>query len=80
MKIFFLNFTKWRIFSGKTVFLQISADFVTGFEKLFFYLKALQARMQIDVNNFFYSSSCSGDIREKHDFQNQLDVYFCYSL
>ena len=36
--------------------------------------------MQIDVNNFFYSSSGSGDIREKHIFQNQLDVYFCYSL
>ena len=28
----------------------------------------------------FYSSSDSGDIREKHKFQNQLDVYFCYSL
>ena len=32
--------------------------------------------MQIDVNN----SSGSGDIREKHKFQNQLDVYLCYSL
>ena len=28
----------------------------------------------------FCSSSGSGDIREKHKFQNQLDVYFCYSL
>ena len=41
------------VFSGKTAFLQISADFVTGFEKLFFHLKALQTRMQIDVKNFF---------------------------
>ena len=31
-------------FSGKTAFLQISADFVTG---------ALQTRMRINVNNFF---------------------------
>ena len=28
----------------------------------------------------FYISSGSRDIREKHKFQNQLDVYFCYSL
>ena len=55
----FLNFSKWRIFSnsllfsGKTAFLQISADFVTEFEKFFFHQKALQARMHIDVNNFF---------------------------
>ena len=34
----------------------------------------------MDVNNFFFSSSGSGDIREEHKFQNQLDVYFCYSL
>ena len=26
---------------------------MTGFEKLFFHLKALQTRMQIDVNKFF---------------------------
>ena len=31
--------------------------------------------MQIDVNNFC-SSSSSEDIREKHKFQNQLDVFF----
>ena len=55
----FLNFSKWRIFSNsllfsvKTAFLQISADFVTGFEKFLFHLKALQTKMQIDVNNFF---------------------------
>ena len=42
----FLNFSKWRIFSnslffsGKTVFLQISADYVTGFEKLFCHFKS----------------------------------------
>ena len=45
----FLNLSKWKIFfnslhfSGKIAFLQI----------LFFHLKALQTRMQIDVNNFF---------------------------
>ena len=53
------SFSKWRIFSngllfsGKTAFLPISADFVIRFEKLFFHLKTLQTRMQIDVNNFF---------------------------
>ena len=40
------------LFSGKTAFLKISADFVTGFQKLFFHLKALQTRMQINVDNF----------------------------
>ena len=30
--------------------------------------------------NFAGPLSGSGDIREKHKFQNQLDVYFCYSL
>ena len=58
-EIFVFNFPKWRIFSnsllfsGKTAFLQISADFVTKFEKLFFHQKFLQTRMQLDVNNFF---------------------------
>ena len=28
----------------------------------------------------FNCSSSSGNFREKHKFQNQLDVYFCYSL
>ena len=43
----FLNFSKRRIFfnsllfSGKTAFLQISADFVIGFLKLLFHLKVL---------------------------------------
>ena len=52
----FLNFSKWRIFPNsllffwkKTAFLQISAGFETGFEKLFFHLKALQTRRQINV-------------------------------
>ena len=54
----FMNFSKWRIFfnsllfSGKTAFLQISADFVTGFEKLFLHLKALQTKMRIHLNYF----------------------------
>ena len=54
----FSNLSKWRIFQIPyfflaTAFLQISAYFVIGFEKLFFHLKALQTRMQIDENNFF---------------------------
>ena len=33
--------------------------------------------MQIDVYNFFVpASSGSEDLREKHKFQNQLDVFF----
>ena len=51
-----LDLSKWRIFfnslffSVKTAFLQISADFVSGFEKFLFRLKALETRMQIDAN------------------------------
>ena len=39
-------------FSGKTAILQISAEFVPGFETFFFHLKALQTRAWINVNNF----------------------------
>ena len=66
-------FKKSLLISGKTGFLQILADFVTGFE----------SSSDKDVHRckeIFYSSSGSGNIREKHKFQNQLDVYFCYSL
>ena len=48
----FLNFSKWWIssnsllFSGKTAFLQISADFVTVFQKKISPLKALQIRQE----------------------------------
>ena len=41
------------LFSVKTAFLEISADFATRFEKNLLHLKALQARMQIAVNTFF---------------------------
>ena len=47
------DFFQQLTFSGKTAFLQIPADFVTEFEKFFFYLKALQTKMQIDENSFF---------------------------
>ena len=63
------DFFKSLLFSGKTAFLKLSADFLNGFHP-----KALQTRMQININNFFYSSSGSGDIREKLKLQNQLDV------
>ena len=55
----FLIFSKWWIFSNsllflaKQRFLKISADFVTGLQKLFFHLKALQTRMQMDVIHSF---------------------------
>ena len=55
----YLSFSKWRIFynsllfSVKIAFFQISADFVNGFEKFIFHLKAHQMKMYIDENNFF---------------------------
>ena len=69
------DFSKRRIFSnsilfcGKTAFLQISADFATRLETFFFHLIALVC-----------SSSGSGDMRKKHKFQKQLDLFFCYSV
>ena len=45
-------------------------------QKLFFHLKALQTRMQIDVNNFFIAQVVPEISAKKHKFQNQLDVYF----
>ena len=41
-------------FSGKYAFLKISADFFTGYDKLFFQLKALRTRIQTDVNICYY--------------------------
>ena len=46
----FLNFSKWQIFSNSLLFTGKTADFVTGFEKLFFHLKSLLTRMRINVN------------------------------
>ena len=43
-------FSNSLLFSGKTAFLQISVDFLTGLEKIFFHLKALQTRMGMNVN------------------------------
>ena len=66
----FFNFSKWGIFSnsllfpGKTAFLQISADFVTAFEKFLFHLKDLQKKLFCGLNSF-------GGMGEK-----QLDVFF----
>ena len=57
------KFSKWRIFSyswlflGKLTFLQILADFVIGFEKLLFQLKALQKLIPKDVNIFFVAQT-----------------------
>ena len=85
MKNYFFIFSKWRIlfnrllFSGKTAFLQISADFVTEFKKIFFHLKARQTRMQIDVKKFV-AQVVPAIYAKNFKFQKQLDVYFCYSL
>ena len=68
-------FRQLTFFLAKQRFLQISADFVTGFEKIFFHLKAHQTRMQIDEYNSFLAQVIL-EIREKHKLQNQLDVFF----
>ena len=46
-----------NFFSGITGFLQISADFVTGFKKFLINLKALQTRMRINLNFFFVAQA-----------------------
>ena len=63
------DFFQKLTFSVKTAFLQISADFVTGFE----------SSSDKDANRckkLLCSSSGSGDIGKKHKFQNQLDLFF----
>ena len=55
------------LFSGKTVFLQISADFVTGFEKLFFHLKGLQTKMY-----FFVAQEIQEIYSKSYFFQEQF--------
>ena len=52
-------------FSGKTVFLQISADFLTGFEKLFFPSESSSDKNVKKIKELFCSSSGFGNIREK---------------
>ena len=46
-------FSNTLLFSVKTPFLQVSADFVAGFEKLLAYVKALQTRIKIYEIKFF---------------------------
>ena len=82
----FLIFLKWRIFSnsllfsGKTAFLQISADFVTGFQNFFFHLKALQTRMQIDVNNFFVAQVVPDIYAKNISFKNSLMFFLLLTV
>ena len=83
-------FQQLTFFSGKTAFLQISADFVTWFEKFFFHLKALQTRMQIDKNNFFVAQVVPEIYTKNHRLINsQIYVFashctnhhqMCYSF
>ena len=49
--------------------------------KNYFSSEALQTRIEIDVNNLFVAQVIPEiHLREKHMFQKQLDVFFCYSL
>ena len=80
-EFFIFIFTKWRIFSnsllfsGKTAFLSISADFVTRFEKFFFHLKALPKRMLINVNNFFVAQVVP-EINAKNTSLKNIQMWF----
>ena len=65
-------------FSGKTAFLKIFADFETRFQKLFFSSESSLENYANKSKKLFCSSSGSVNIREKHIFQKQVDVYFCY--
>ena len=82
----FLNLSKWRIFSnsllfsGKTAFLQISADFVAGFEKFVFHLKARQKRVLIDENNFFCSLIGSGEYAKNTSFKNSQMCFLLFTV
>ena len=68
-------------FSGKTAILQISADFVTGFENFFFHLKALQTRMQID-EIFFFVAQVVPEIYMKNDrlINSQIHVFASHCI
>ena len=71
------DFFQYLTFSGKTAFLKISADF----EKLFLHLKALQTRMQIDVNNVFVAQVVPEIYAKNTSFKNSyVDVFFGYSI
>ena len=68
---FLLKF-KIKEFSKGTTTLEKSAEI---------YLTTRQTRMQIDVNNFFVAHVVPEiRIREKHKFQKNLVVFFCYLL
>ena len=77
-----MSSSKWQIFSnsllfsGKTAFLQISADFLTRFVKFFFHLKDLQKRMQIDVEKFFVAQVIPRYTRKLQ----QLDVFLLLTV
>ena len=47
------DFSQKLTFFWQISVFQISADFVTRFEKFSFHLKALQTRIHIDESNFF---------------------------
>ena len=56
--------------------MQISADFVTRFEKIFVSSESSSDKDANRYQKLFCGSSGSGDIRKKNKFQKQLDVFF----
>ena len=54
----------------------MSADFVTECEKLLFQLKALQKRVQKDVNIFFVAQAVQEIYGKSKRLKNRGDVFF----
>ena len=51
------EFFNSQLFPGKYAFLNKSADFFTALQKLFFQMKALLTRIQIDENRFLVAQA-----------------------
>ena len=56
--------------------MQISADFVTWFDKFFFQLKALQKRVQKDVNRFIVPQAVPEIYRKNERLKNRGMCFF----
>ena len=67
-------------FQAKQRFFKYQLILSPDFKKLFFSSESSSDKDAKRCKYLFYSSSGSGDIREKHKFRNQVDVYICYSL
>ena len=60
--------------------MHISADFFTKCEKFLFQLKALQKRVQHDVNRFIVPQVVPEIYMKNERLKNRGDVFFCYRL